>query len=155
MESLMTNLPLTIYFDASCPLCNSEIQNIKLHDAQGHLILVDCSASNFDVAPFENGGITLKDMMQALHVRNNQGDWIIGVPAFELIYQAVGLTAIANFWGGKFTGALAAKLYPWIARNRQLLSRAGLQWGFKLWSKYQARRAQKRSKQCHAGQCSI
>lgn len=39
--------PLTIYFDASCRLCNSEMQNIKVHDTKNQLVLVDCSSPDF------------------------------------------------------------------------------------------------------------
>jgi predicted DCC family thiol-disulfide oxidoreductase YuxK len=149
-----TNLPLTIYFDASCPLCNSEIQNIKLHDRQAQLILVDCSAKNFDDRAFNTANITRANMMQALHVQDAQGEWVVGVPAFELIYRSIGLTAIANFWGGKYSGAFARKIYPWVARHRQLLSLTGMQFFFTLWGKVEARRAQKRSRLCHDNQCS-
>jgi len=156
MEDKMNeDFPLTIYFDASCPLCNSEVKNIELHDVHEQLVLVDCSAQSFSDTPFYAEGITRQHMMQALHVRNNQGVWFIGVAAFELIYRTVGLTAIANFWAGKITGRVAVKMYPWIAKNRQLLSRTGLQLLFRLWAKCVARRTNKRSRQCREGQCSI
>ena len=149
------DLPLTIYFDASCRLCNSEIQAIKSHDREGHLILVDCSATDFDDTPYRTVGLTRAAMMESLHVRNSQGAWVKGVASFELIYRTVGLTAIANFWGGKFTRPLAERAYPWIARHRQALSRTGLHFFYAVWGKCAARRAHKRSQQCSKGQCSI
>jgi predicted DCC family thiol-disulfide oxidoreductase YuxK len=44
-----TDYPLTIYYDASCPLCATEMHALKRNDAAGVLELVDCSAPEFDV----------------------------------------------------------------------------------------------------------
>ena len=136
------------------PHVRCAIQNIILHDRHAQLILVDCSAKDFDDSEFSAANITRANMMQALHVQDAQGEWIVGVPAFELIYRSIGLTAIANFWGGKYTGAFASKIYPWVARHRQLISLTGAQFFFTLWGKLEARRAQKRSRLCHDNQCS-
>lgn len=147
--------PLTVYFDASCRLCHNEMQNIKIHDTGQQLHLVDCSAANFDDTPYRKDGITRETMMACLHVCNKQGEWIKGVPAFELLYRTTGMTAMASLWGGRFTRPLAERAYPWVARHRMAVSWTGLPLLFKLWGKCAARRAYKRSRQCHDGQCSI
>lgn len=149
------NYPLTIYFDASCGLCNSEMQTIKLHDTAQHFNLVDCSAADFDEAPFRTDGITRAAMMECLHVQDSQGVWIKGVAAFELLYRTVGMPLLANLWGSRYTRPLAEITYPWVARHRQLLSWSGVPLLFKLWGKYAARSANKRSRSCHEGKCSI
>ncbi len=147
--------PLTVYFDASCGLCNSEMQTIKIHDTEQRLMLVDCSAVSFDDTPCRVDGVTRKAMMECLHVRDNQGSWIKGVSAFELIYRTVGIPVLAVFWGGRFTRPLMEHVYPWIARHRQALSRTGLPLLFEIWGKYSARHAYSRSRQCSTGQCEI
>ena len=147
--------PMTVYFDASCGLCNSEMQAIKAHDAAQSLILMDCSSADFDDSPFQSESITREDMMACLHVRDGLGKWIKGVDAFELLYRTVGKTVVASLWGGRLTRPLAERVYPWVARHRQLLSWTGLAWLFKLWGRCEARRAHKRSRRCHEGQCSI
>jgi len=152
---MRSDLPLTVYFDASCRLCRSEMQNIKVHDTQGYLLLVDCSAADFDDAPFSAAGITRSAMMGCLHVRDNQDAWIKGVSAFELIYRTVGMPTLANLWGGHYSRPLLEKLYPWIARHRQMFSLTGLPLLFELWGNCAARRSHKRSKQCSKRQCSI
>ena len=88
---------LTIYFDASCKLCDSEMQNIKSRDIEDCLTLIDCSAPEFDDGPFLVEGITRESMMNCLHARNGQGDWIKGVAAFEVIYRSVGMAPSPNF----------------------------------------------------------
>ncbi|MEW6688242.1 MAG: hypothetical protein AB1452_04015 [Pseudomonadota bacterium] len=50
---------------------------------------------------------------------------MVGLDAFEAIYRAAGLKATARFWGDPRWRPLLVRLYPWIARNRQLLSRLG------------------------------
>jgi predicted DCC family thiol-disulfide oxidoreductase YuxK len=149
---MRSDLPLTVYFDASCGLCHSEMMNIKAHDSREYLRLVDCSAPDFDDAPFRADGITRADMMDRLHVRDNQGAWIKGVPAFELIYRTIGMHRMARLWGSR---ALMERLYPWIARHRHGLSLTGLPILFSLWGKCAARRAHKRSRACKDGKCSI
>ena len=147
--------PLTVFFDASCSLCRNEIETIKIHDAKQLLQLVDCSDARFDDSPYRIEGITREDMMNLMHVRSNRGEWIIGVSAFELLYRTVGMPALANFWGGRYTRPLTERVYPWIARHRQIISCTGLPMLFKLWGTCKARRALNRSQQCSKGQCSI
>jgi predicted DCC family thiol-disulfide oxidoreductase YuxK len=152
---MKTAYPLTVYFDASCKLCDSEMHNIKLHDIEERLTLVDCSAPEFDDTPFVSEGITRDVMMSCLHARNDHGEWIKGVAAFELIYRMVGMASIARLWGSPLTRPLAERAYPWVVRYRHLLSKIGLHQIFNLWSRHAARQADKRSRQCSQGHCSI
>lgn len=41
-------LPLTVDYDASCPLCRAEMEAMKARDARDVLRLVDCSSPGFD-----------------------------------------------------------------------------------------------------------
>ena len=147
--------PLTVYYDASCALCSTEIQNIKIHDSGQHLQLVDCSAPGFDDTPYRPDGVTRQMMMACLHVRTGNGEWVKGVPAFELLYRTAGMPLLANLWGGKFTRPVFERIYPWVARHRRAISWTGLPLLFMLWGKCEARRASGRSRQCHDGKCSI
>ncbi len=149
---MRSDLPLTVYFDASCPMCHSEILNLKAHDTRGYLRLVDCSAPGFDDAPFRPDGISKTDMMERLHVRDNQGAWLKGAPAMELIYRTAGMRRMARLWE---PGTLLGNLYPWIARSRQALSLAGIALLFRLWGKYSAWRLYRRTRGCKNGKCSV
>jgi predicted DCC family thiol-disulfide oxidoreductase YuxK len=149
---MRSDLPLTVYYDASCSLCHNELMNIKLHDTRNHLRLVDCSAPGFDDSPFHAEGVTLEHMMERLHVRDNQGAWIKGVAAMELVYRSAGMQRMASLWGPR---TLMGRMYPWIARNRHGISRTGIPLLFSLWGKLAARRAYRRSQGCKNGQCSV
>lgn len=152
----MKQMPkLTIYFDASCRLCSSEMHNIKQHDTENCLTLVDCSSSNFDDSTFKLEGIDQQAMMNCLHARNEQGDWIKGVAAFELIYRSAGMASIAALWGHRFSRPFAERLYPWVVRHRQFLSDLGVHKLFNLWSRYAARQAVNKTQQCKSGSCTI
>jgi predicted DCC family thiol-disulfide oxidoreductase YuxK len=151
----MNTCPLTIYFDASCALCNSEMQNIKLYDTRNSLLLIDCSASDFDDSPFHAEGINRDIMMNCLHAQDANGQWIKGVAAFEVIYRTVGLAAIAGLWGHPLTRPLAERAYPWVVKHRHFLSALGLHKLFNMWGKRAARRANQRSQTCSEGNCKI
>ncbi len=147
--------PLTIYFDASCALCNSEMQNIKSHDTNNRLVLIDCSAVDFDDGPFQTQGITRDVMMNCLHAQDANGQWVKGVAAFEVIYRMVGMHSIASLWGHRLTRPLAERAYPWVVRHRYVLSALGIHKLFNLWNHHAARQAERRSRACEAGHCTI
>ncbi|MEQ1531792.1 MAG: DUF393 domain-containing protein [Methylococcales bacterium] len=146
--------PLTVYFDASCRLCNSEMQNIKQHDAQQRLILIDCSAHDFDTTICKQNNISLDTMMNRLHAQDAAGQWLMGVSAFEVIYRTIGMPLMANIWGHTLMRPLTERLYPWIADHRYLFSRLGFPELITLYGRYAARRADKRSRACHEGKCT-
>jgi predicted DCC family thiol-disulfide oxidoreductase YuxK len=153
MEVMMrSDLPLAVFFDASCPMCHSEILNIKAHDTKGHLRLVDCSAPGFDDAALRNEGVTLADMMTRLHVRDRQGAWIKGAAAMELIYRTAGMQRMARLWESH---AFLGRMYPWIARHRQALSLTGIPLLFALWRKWLVWRLYRKSQACNNGKCTL
>lgn len=150
---MITAYPLTVYYDASCRLCNSEMQNIKLHDRHDNVILIDCSVPEFDDAPFEAIGITRETMMKRLHLQDAEGNWLIGVTAFETIYRTVGMPALAALWGHPISKPWVEKIYPWVADNRFILSKLGFPVLFEFFAKHAAKKAEQRSRICTDGYC--
>lgn len=115
--------PLTIYYDASCPLCATEMNAIKACDAHQRLTLVDCSTDPMiDGAPAQ-AGIPRAALMQVIHARDANGVWLRGVEVFAAAYSAAGVDAMTRLWSNPRLRPLWEVLYPWIARNRQSLSR--------------------------------
>lgn len=146
---------LTVYFDASCRLCNSEMQNIKLHDPNNHIHLIDCSSPDFDDTQFKAIGISREDMMNCLHLQTPDGQWLKGVSAFELLYRSVGLDTIARLWGHPWLKPINERLYPWVVRHRYILSKLGLPALFTWWGKRAAKRAEQRSRLCRDNRCNL
>jgi predicted DCC family thiol-disulfide oxidoreductase YuxK len=118
--------PLTVFYDRSCPLCANEMHALKDLDAAERLELVDCSAPAFDDALLIGDRLTRADLMGRMHARDIRGRWFVGLDAFEAVYRAAGLERAAQVWGSPRWRPLFDRLYPWIARHRQLLSRLGL-----------------------------
>lgn len=147
--------PITIFYDASCELCRAEIEVLKSHDVENCFDLVDCSPADFDDSSYRNEGITREAMMNYLHARDGSGEWFVGVDAFELLYRTVGLSAIASLWGGRLARPVSMRIYPWIARHRQLISMSGLPLLFRLWSRCAAQRSHHQSRRCANGKCTI
>ena len=110
--------PLTLYYDASCPLCAAEMDNLKLRDRHDRLRLVDCSPPDFNDSP---AGCTRAELMALMHAQTADGQVLRGVAAFELAYAAVGLETVARLLRAPVLRPLAEWLYPHIARNRQRL----------------------------------
>lgn len=118
--------PLTIFYDASCPMCATEMRGLKARDVHGRLELVDCSAPEFDEAGLLGDGIRRRDLMDLVHARDAHGRWFVGVDVFRLAYGAAGLQAVSDLCADPRWAPWLKRLYPWIARYRQGLSRLGL-----------------------------
>ena len=117
--------PLTVFYDASCPMCAGEMEALKNLERE-RLELVDCSAPDFDETVLAGVPITRADLMARIHARDAHGRWLVGLDAFEAIYRAAGLEGAARVWADRRRRALFDRLYAWIARNRQPLSRLGV-----------------------------
>jgi predicted DCC family thiol-disulfide oxidoreductase YuxK len=144
---------LQVFYDASCRLCATEMQQLKQLDHDDWLELIDCSAAAFDDAPYRAAGVTRAAMLDALHVREPGGGWHVGVDAFGLLYGTLGLDAIATAWTHPLSRRFTERAYPWIVRHRHALSRLGLHrlapWLSSLAAHHAARRPR-----CSAGDCT-
>ncbi|MFG6487054.1 thiol-disulfide oxidoreductase DCC family protein [Roseateles sp. BYS78W] len=105
----------TVYYDGACPLCRGEMELLMQRNVAGLLEFVDIATPGFDAAPL---GVSRDAMLQLMHVRRRDGGWLIGVPAFEVIYAATGFHAIARWLAKPWFARLAAQAYPWLVRNR-------------------------------------
>jgi predicted DCC family thiol-disulfide oxidoreductase YuxK len=125
MNTASVTFPLTLYYDASCPACRSEMHALKACDRHDRLILVDCSSAGFSDASAAAAGVTREAMLGAMHARDADGRWLTGVAVFAHAYAVAGLPMAARLWGHPRLQPVWARAYPWIARHRQLLSRLG------------------------------
>jgi predicted DCC family thiol-disulfide oxidoreductase YuxK len=147
-------LPLTVYYDHSCVLCRSEIENIKARDDQGQLNMVDCSPAGFDSSAMPVDQTTL---MNCIHAQDAQGRWLKATDVFVACYQVAGLPLVAKSLAiGK---PLMERLYPIIVRYRHVFSSLGIHTLFNaLTRRHLARKAQMAlaaSQACKDGVCDI
>lgn len=116
--------PLTIYYDAACPICASEMHTLKETDTHNKLILVDCSADSFNEPA--SCPVNRAAMMARIHAVDAKGQWIKGVDVFAIAYTASGFKTLGKIWGSKTLNPLLSRAYPWIADNRYWLSKTPL-----------------------------
>ena len=119
-------VPLTVYYDKSCPMCATEMHVLQDLDWRGRLKLVDCSAPGFNDGAAAKEGVTREAMMTRLHARDPEGRWLTGLDAFEAVYASAGLDGPARLWGDRRLRPVLDRIYPVLARHRQPLSRLGL-----------------------------
>jgi predicted DCC family thiol-disulfide oxidoreductase YuxK len=152
--------PLTVYFDGSCRLCRSEIDNLAARDTHNRLQLIDCSDAAFNARGLPH---TREEMMNAIHARDASGTWVRGVDVFIACYAAADLGFISRALAHPGVKPKMAALYPWVARNRFWLSKLGIDHimnGFAARARRQRARhaasateALEQSRACVAGEC--
>ena len=147
--------PLTIFYDASCPLCREEMHALKDYDVGGRLRLRDASAAGFDDVRCRTAGIATADLMRRIHAVDGAGRWYRGVSVFELAYGAAGLKSVERWFASRTLRPLWDALSPWIARFRQPLSALRLNRAYGAWVRRAARRAQRRAQACQSGRCDL
>lgn len=113
-----STLPHTVYYDGACPLCTGEMALLKARNTAGKLVFVDIATPGFDPAPL---GATLAAMLTLMHVRTPEGRWLIGIPAFVVIYKATGFHGVARWLRRPWAARIAARVYPWLVRNRYVV----------------------------------
>lgn len=152
----MTNVawPLTIYYDASCPLCREEMHALAEGDVHGRLRLQDIAPPAAIDAHCRDAGFDQAMLMEAIHARDADGTWLRGVGVFELAYRAAGLPWLADLFGHPRLRPWWDRLYPWIAGHRMGLSRLRLDRPYAWLVRRAARRARRRAEACTAGSCT-
>ncbi|WP_028466932.1 thiol-disulfide oxidoreductase DCC family protein [Nisaea denitrificans] len=72
-----------VFFDGSCPLCQSEIHMYRQHDVQGALCLVDVSDSNAVMPP----ALDRETAMKRFHIIAKDGQIHSGAAAFVEVWR--------------------------------------------------------------------
>ncbi len=143
--------PLTLLYDAGCPVCALEMDHLRSLDHGGKLVFVDISQPGFDPAPY---GATLAEMDAEIHGRVPDGTLLRGLAVLRLAYDAAGIGWVLRptAWGP--LAPLADRLYLWFARHRHSISAASgpLIRGVR---RLRARRMAARMRACHDGACEL
>lgn len=146
----MSQPSLTVYYDASCPLCMSEMHNLMLRNREGRVSFVDASPVDF-VSPLPH--CDRADLMRVLHAQTMDGQVLKGVAALRAVYAAVGLGWVLapTNWAG--LRQLADVAYPWVARYRHHVPLVLVRWVFEGAARRAALQVAAQGS-CHDGQCS-
>lgn len=162
MTTAHPTYPLTLLYDASCPVCRLEMDELRHRNTQGRLLFVNISAPDFDLAQHwpaaahgnASGLPTLQDMNAALHGIGPDGQVYTGVETIRLAYAAVGLGWLWAPTRWPLLRPLADAAYRWFASHRYEIS-AHLS---PLVGRIEQKRAQARMarmQRCHEGHCEM
>ena len=146
-----TIYPLTLLYDAACPVCALEMDHLRARNDAGRLVFVDISAPGFDPTPY---GACLDAMNAEIHALRADGQLMKGVQVLRLAYEAVGLGWVMRpaAWGPLRGPAEVA--YRVFARNRRTISRAAAPL-IDAVRALRARQMARRMQQCAGGACSV
>ena len=78
---------MIIFYDANCPLCNAEMQQLKKADFEQKITLEDLNATDFNV---RFPSINKTRAMEILHARTEAGDMIYGLDVTYTAWKTVG-----------------------------------------------------------------
>jgi len=143
--------PLTLFYDAGCPVCSLEMDHLRERSRDGRLVFVDISAPGFDAAAH---GVSLAAMDAEIHGRAADGRWLRGVEVLRLAYEAAGLGWVLRPTGWPALRPLADAGYRIFARHRRSLSRAAAPL-IEAVRAARARRLAERMRDCRSGACGI
>ena len=117
----MTQLQkLTLFYDASCPLCEAEITYLSRRNQLGLLAFIDIHSTHFDP---EQSGISCQQAMDAMYGQYEDGTLIKGVEVFAQSYSRANMKVLAWVFSRKTLRPLLNLSYYFFARNRHTISK--------------------------------
>ncbi|TMH12509.1 MAG: DUF393 domain-containing protein [Betaproteobacteria bacterium] len=141
--------PLTLFYDAACPVCSLEMDHLRERNRDGKLVFVDIAAPGFDPSPY---GTTLAAMDAEIHGLRADGSMVRGVEVLRLAYAAAGLGWVLQPTGSAPLRPLFDAGYRVFARHRRAISRAAAPLIDSVRAA-RARRMTQRMRDCAAGAC--
>lgn len=115
------NYPLTLLYDAACPVCALEMDHLRSRDGAGGLVFVDISQPNFDATVY---GATFEQLDAEIHGVRPDGSLIRGMEVLRLAYGAAGLGWVLHPTGVGLLRPLFDMAYRLFARYRRPISLA-------------------------------
>ena len=142
--------PLTLLYDAQCPVCSLEMDHLRARCTDGRLLFEDVSQPGFDAARF---GLTFEAVDAEIHGIRPDGSVLRGVEVLRLAYAAAGLGWVMRPTGWAPLRPLFDLGYRVFARHRRRISVATAP----LIDAIRAQRARRMAaamRECRAGACS-
>ena len=111
--------PLTLLYDAACPVCSLEMDHLRERDTAGRLLFVNIAEPGFDPNRY---GAPLADMNAVIHGIQPDGRLLRGVEVLRLAYAAVGLGWVVRPTGWPLLRPAFDLGYRLFARHRMRIS---------------------------------
>ena len=107
-----------VLFDGQCPVCSREIELLRRLDrGRGRVLFTELRS--VAAGP---GVPTRRELMDTIHGRTPDGEWVRGVEVFRRLYDAVGFGAAVRLSRAAPLDAMLQRAYAVFARNRWRLT---------------------------------
>ncbi|KAM6924466.1 uncharacterized protein FYW49_004713 [Xenentodon cancila] len=109
---------LQVLYDGLCPICVTEIRFLQFlqRNRPRKVHFIDISKPGYDGAHHKD--VTYEMAMEEMHVIDEKDEVHRGVPAFAVMYSAVGLGWLGHFMMWSPVRPFMVKSYAIFARNR-------------------------------------
>ena len=111
--------PLTLLYDANCPVCSLEMDHLRERNTAGRLVFVNVAEFGFDASAY---GASLADMNAVIHGVQPDGRLLRGVEVLRWAYAAVGLGWVMRPTGWPLLRPAFDLVYRLFARHRMHIS---------------------------------
>jgi predicted DCC family thiol-disulfide oxidoreductase YuxK len=111
--------PLTLLYDANCPVCSLEMDHLRERNTAGRLVFVNIAAPGFEASAY---GATLAQMNAEIHGVQADGGLLRGVEVLRLAYSAVGLGWVMQPTGWPLLRPVFDLGYRLFAKHRMRIS---------------------------------
>ncbi|XP_061909265.1 uncharacterized protein LOC133653707 [Entelurus aequoreus] len=117
-RNLASQSGVKVLYDGRCPICVKEIQVLQFlqKNKPDKVDFVDISLPGYDGSKYN--GVSYEAAMEEMHVIDENNEVHRGVPAFAVMYAAVGLDFLGRFMMLSPVRPLMDKAYAVFARNR-------------------------------------
>lgn len=115
------DFPLTVFYDAECPVCALEMESLRRRDRCDRLRLVDMSAAGFDARTY---GLAHDDLDAVIHALRPDGTVLRGMEVLRSAYAAAGLGWLLQATRWPLLKPAFDAVYRAFARRRHAISRA-------------------------------
>lgn len=107
---------VTVFYDGVCPICVREMQQYRRYETDGAIIWFDITGQD---AWLKSHGIDPQAALLELHVLDQDGELVLGVDAFILLWQRAPLFKPLA-WLVSLPGikSLTKHSYGWFVRRR-------------------------------------
>uniref|UniRef100_UPI003AACD313 uncharacterized protein n=1 Tax=Centroberyx gerrardi TaxID=166262 RepID=UPI003AACD313 len=107
-----------VLYDGLCPVCVTEIRFLKYlqRNRPGKVDFIDIALPGYDGGKYK--GVSYEMAMEEMHVIDEKDEVHRGIPAFAVMYSAVGLGWMGRFMMWPHVRPFMDKSYAIFARNR-------------------------------------
>ena len=120
MSTLDQTWRIKMLYDGLCPVCRHEVNMLKRRNGAGFVAFEDIAAPEFDPSRY---GLTMPQVIGAMHGVKRDGTVLKGVDVFIDIYRNVGLNWLAAVIAFRPTRPLMNLGYRVFAKLRPRLSK--------------------------------